>query len=1115
MMQPSLFAAALLAASSVLSVRPAAAGHWYRAPAVSPDGRTVVFTAHGNLWRTPMAGGTAVALTAGDAWEGHPVWSRDGARLAYASDRFGDLDVFVLTVASGETTRLTHHDADDVPLDFSPDGARVLFSSARVDTATSSYFPTKALPELYEVPVEGGPPRMVLTVPASEARWSPDGARLAYVDEKAYENRWRQRDTSAFARDVWIHDTESGRHTKLTRNPGGDHSPVWSTDGGALYMQSELDGGSFNVRRVTLDGASTTLTAHAPHPARGLSSSRDGLLVYSLHGELYRVREGQPPRRIEVELPTARLVDPPTPRPVAGAVREMAVSPDGREVAFVARGEIFVTDAEFSDTVRITDTPEQERSVGFAPDGRALIYAAERGGRWALYETALVDDDEPRFSAATAWKERLLYAVEGGDAFQPLVSPDGEEVAFLENRDAIRVVGRDGEDARTVFAADRNYSYADGDIHFAWSPDARWIAASFVARGYYFYTDVGLAPADGSGPPRDISLSGYADRRPAWHPSGDVVYWFSDRYGERSHGSWGSEEDVVAAFLNEAAWTRFGLTPQERAILEAREAEEKKREADDPDAEDGDGPEGEDDGPSEDAGAAKGDVRAFLGLPPKPEAVEGEAPPPLVIDFDAVEDRTRRLTLHAADLADAVLSPDQMTLYYLAAFEKGYDLWRRDFREDETRKLASLGAEEASLAMAEDGQTLFILSDGKLMRAKLGKTVKPEPVKVAGEMVLRADAQRAHVFEHVGRQVQDKFYDPDLHGVDWPAMRAAYAPKVAAVSHNRDFAILVSEMLGRLNASHTGMSYRPEDRPGADATGALGAIFDLDGSTGLRIAEILPNGPLDRAVFDVAPGDRIIAIDGAPLGPEANPFARLNLTAGDRVRLTLARTGRAEDEVIRVRAQSRREQAQQLYDRWIDRRRAIVERLSEGRVGYLHIRSMNDAGFRQTFSELFGRNFDKEAVVVDTRFNGGGWLHDDLLTLLSGKPYFAVRVRGRTYRGAPEERWTKPTAVVMNEGNYSNAHMFPWAYARFDLGPLIGMPVPGTGTAVWWERVVSGDLVFGIPQVGILDDEGRPLENQQLEPDLRVDNPPADAALGFDRPLEAAVDALLKTLDAP
>jgi C-terminal processing protease CtpA/Prc len=379
-------------------------------------------------------------------------------------------------------------------------------------------------------------------------------------------------------------------------------------------------------------------------------------------------------------------------------------------------------------------------------------------------------------------------------------------------------------------------------------------------------------------------------------------------------------------------------------------------------------------------------------------------------------------------------------------------------------------------------------------------------------MLVRADAERAYLFEHVWRQVQDKFYDEDLHGVDWGAMKDAYRAKLSGIGTQRDFAVLLSEMLGELNASHTGARYRPR-RPDAERTGALGVIYDLDDtSDGVVLAEVLPGGPLARADLDVEAGMALTAVNGTPLTAATNLFRLLRGTAGARTRLTLRdAAGDAFDVVVQPIPAG--EEGAMLYDRWVKRRRALAEAASGGRVGYLHVRSMSDDGFRQAFSELFGRNFDKEAVIVDTRFNGGGWLHDDLLVLLSGERYFDLRPRGRVMRGEPVERWTKPSAVVMNEGNYSDAYMFPFAYDKFDVGPTVGMPVPGTGTAVWWERLHTGDLVFGIPQLPALAD-GRPVENRQLEPDVRADNPPAAAAAGRDAPLEAAVRTLLERLDA-
>jgi len=1061
---------------------------WYRQPAISPDGSTILFQAYGNIWSAASDGGGAVALTLDDAWEGYPVWSRDGSQIAFASDRFGDLDVFVMNPDGSNPTRLTFHEAADIPSDFSLDGARVLFSSPRTDSAESSYFPTRALPELYEVSVGGGAPTMLFTNPAREARWSPDGTQIVYREEKAYENEWRQRDVSSFARDIWIYDVATGTHRQVTDNPAGDHSPVWSADGAALFMLSEMDGASFNARRVDLaTGASRGLTAHEVEPARGLSISGGGLLTYSYAGAIYTVQDGQVPQELDLHLTGGHLSDVPTPSGAPSSISEFAVSPDGLEIAFVARGEVFVTDTLFSDTVRITNTPVQERSVSFSPDGRAVLYAAERDGGWGIYETTLSDDNEPRFSAASEFSERLIYDVEGSDAFQPSFSPDGEKVAFLENRDEVRVINRDGSDVRTVFPAPLNYSYSDGDISFAWSPNSHWITADYSPRGYYFYTDIGIAPADGSAPPHDISMNGYQDGAPTWHAGGEVIFWFSDRYGERTHGSWGAEYDVVAAFLTEESWLRFNMTEQERSLLSAEE----ETESDETE-------------PEENTGFS---IETFLNL--AGITSEEEITP---LDLDNVEYRTARLTMHSSDITGAALTSDLSALYYLAAFEGGYDLWRHNFVDDETTKVASIGAGSASLALVGDDSRIVVLADGTLMQGEVGDEIGLSPVEVGGEVTVHSGDERAYLFDHVWRQVNDKFYDPGFHGLNWTDVGAAYQPYVGAISNNRDFAIMMSEMLGYLNASHTGMYFRAGDPSIDDDTAALGAIYETDDQPGLLLAEILPNGPLDRSALGLQAGDRIVAISGRRLGATVNPYDLLNRRAGERIRLVVQQGPRQDETSIAVRAYSRSEENQALYERWIERRRAIVEERSNGRIGYLHIQSMDDDGFRQTFSELFGRNFDKEAIVIDTRFNGGGWLHDDLITLLSGEPYFEVGVRGRIMRGAPEERWTRPSILVMNEGNYSNAHMFPYAYDLFGLGETVGMPVPGTATAVWWERLMTGDLIFGIPQVAILDQQDRPLENQQLEPTILVDNPPEAATAGGDRPLEAAVDSLLEQL---
>lgn len=1056
-------------------------GDWFLHSSISPDGKTIAFSYKGDIYTVPAAGGTARALTIHSDWDGHPVWSRDGKRIAFASDRSGNLDVYVMSSQGGVAKRLTYYSGTDIPQDFSRNGKDVLFTSARVDSASSTFFPTTRLTETYSVPVKGGTPEMVSTTPASEVQYSMDGKKLLYRDEKAYENQFRKHDVSAFARDIWLHDLKSGEHTQLTTFAGGDHNPVWK-DKDTFYYTSEEGTGAFNVWQSDLDGGNKKqLTSFKEHPVRSLSVSDKGKLAFVHHGSLYTL-EGKKPKYVKVDIANDTQEDALLPTMLGGKITEFAVSPDGKEVAFVARGEVFVASTEFKTTRAVTNTPEQERSVSFHKDGRTLLYAAEREGRWGLYETSIVDDNEPYFFAATTLDEKAIHVADT-DSFQPVYSPDGSKIAFLSARDEIQVFDRESKKTNVALGKQYNYSYADGDISFSWAPDSFWMSASFAPRNRLFITNVGVFPSDGSADPVDISLSGYSDGAPTWTPSGDTVIWASTRYGQRDHGSWGREADVMAAFLTQDAFDKFRLSKEEYALnktLEKKKAKAKSEEKDDDKAKD----------------------------------EESEGNTPLDINWSDIDSRTVRLTMHASDLGNAYLTKDAGELYYLARFEKGYDLWRHIIREKKTELVSKLNARRATMSVSEDGKSIYILADGRLKQGKLGKKISLKPVTVQPVMDLQKAQERNFMFDHSWRVIKDKFYRDDYHGIDWDEMGESYRAKLPSIGHNRDFANMFAEMTGELNASHIGSSYRPQRNPMNDSTGALGLFFDLSDTSGpLEVVEVMNKGPFDKADSKVTAGTKLLAIDGVELDGKQNVYQLLNRKAGKRVRFSFkGKDGKQFDEVIKPI--SLRAQSGLLYERWVADREALVDKLSNGRLAYVHVRGMNDPSFRTVYSSLLGKHFDKEAVVVDTRFNGGGWLHNDLAKLLSGNEYFTMHVRGRQYHGDPLDQWNKPSVLVINEGNYSDAHAFSYTYDQLDLGEMVGMPVPGTMTAVWWETGISGDFRAGVPQVGMKNTKGEYLENNQTEPDHKVKNDPQSSANGKDKQIEKAVSVLLNQLDA-
>ena len=481
------------------------------------------------------------------------------------------------------------------------------------------------------------------------------------------------------------------------------------------------------------------------------------------------------------------------------------------------------------------------------------------------------------------------------------------------------------------------------------------------------------------------------------------------------------------------------------------------------------------------------------------------------IELDGIEDRKARLTLHSSFLSDATLSTDGEKLYYVCKFEKGYNLWVGNLREKSTKILVQMDAESAGgLQWAKDGKHLFLMADGKIIKVE-AESGKQEPVSLGGEMRLNAGAERAYIYDHVWQQVVKKFYRVDLQGVRWDFYKNAYQKFLPHVSNGYEFEEMLSELLGELNASHTGSGFRV-NIPNGDKTASLCAFYDPEyAGTGLKILEVIKNGPLDKSGMNVTVGTIIEKINGQEIPASSEWQTLMQNQAGQNMLLQLRDSDGKSRELV-VKPVSIGNQDELLYARWVKARRDEVEKVSGGRLGYVHVRGMDDESFRVVYEEALGRNANKEALIVDTRFNGGGWLHDDLATFLSGKKYVEMAPRGQKIGFDPQRKWTKPSVVLMSESNYSDAHFFPFVYKELGIGKLIGMPVPGTATAVWWESQIDPSIYFGIPQVGIMDNSGNYLENRQLEPDVLVVQDPEIFTTGRDQQIEKAVEVLLKDL---
>jgi len=1047
---------------------------WIRYAAISPDAKQIVFTHRGDLYLVDSRGGKARPLTFHQAHDVSPVWRQDGGKIAFASDRFGNFDVFVIDAGGGEARRLTHHSNDEIPFCFSADAQRVIFGGNRLDASEHRQYPGKYMPEVYEVPAIGGRVTQLWTLPAEDVQVRKDGGQMVYHDIKGDEDPWRKHHVSSVTRDIWMYDVAENRHTRLTGFGGEDRNPVYSSNGRGIFYLSE-ESGSFNVHRLDPEhpGKTEQITRFTTHPVRFLSRSGDGTLCFTHHGDLYVKAPSGDPVRLIVEIVTEGKHNDRQMIPVQGKVRELAVSPDGKEIAYIVRGEILVSAARGKMSRRITSTPALERFVGFSPDGKALVYASERKGRWGIYQTVRADAGEPHFYAATVLREEPLLVNEN-DNYQPRWSPDGKEIAFIENRRSLKVLNLALAETRTLLTEETLFYMADGDQYFRWSPDGRWLlveVSPVMGNG-----EIMLLAADGGKPMINLTQSGFGDQRPKWVNDGQQMLWLSDRHGLRAYANSGQRQlDVYTLFFTRAAWDRFHMGQDEYTLWK-----EMRKQEDEKDSANGDGK-------------------------------EDKKPKPLDIDREGLIERKARLTIHSSRLSDAVLSRDGETLYYLARFEKGLDLWQSEIRTRKTGMVLKLGAKTATLTWDHEMKNLYLLADGQIARIDVAKKTKT-PVTLHGEITADEADERRHMFTHVCRRIGSMFYTDDCHGTDWTALQANYEPKLASIGNDREFAELLSEMLGELNVSHSGASLRHGD-PQGDATASLGILIDqAHRGPGIKIKEILRNGPLDKAHISIKAGMVIQKINGETIAADTDDARYLNRLAGKFTALHLVDPDAKARLDVTVKPVSLEEERVLLYDRWVRINEADVDRLSDGRLAYVHVPGMSDGPYRQVYEKTLGKYLDREGLIVDTRFNEGGDLVGDLTMFLTGERFMTYATEDRDLGYEPNYRWNRPNVALVNEANYSDGHCFACAYKDLGIGKLIGMPVPGTCSFSSWERLWNDRIVYGAVSVSAKNKAGEWLENNQTVPDIEVKNEPGVIDRGRDQQLETAVTELMKMI---
>lgn len=985
---------------------------WLRYPALSPDGTAIAFVYKGDLYKVAATGGTAQRLTSGAAHEFMPVWSHNGRAIAYAGNQAGNFDTYLIGADGSGEKRLTFYSADEYPYDFSEDDQQVIFGAAHMTDALSRQFPSDAFPQLYSVSTSGGRVKLLLSTPAENAQLSRSGKYLLYHDKKNRENAWRKHQVSSAARNIWLYDRETGKYRQLTAFAGEDRDPVFSPDEKWAFYLSE-ESGSFNVHRLQLQDTARReqLTTFKKHPVRFLSIAANGTLCFGFNGDIYLKSLTGVPHKITINIPPFSPDKNNMVIPVKEDIKHSVISPSGKAMAFIFRGEVFTADMISGAITRITHTPGEEADLSFSPDGKKLLYASERSNGWQIYEADLQAQKETPLTVNTA------------DNYQPLYSPDGSEVAYIENRTTLRIFNKVSKRTRTITG--QLFSRRDHDQYFRWRPDGKWLLLQYNEAGAG-NAEAGLIAADGRSALQNITQSGFNDEQPQWSADGQSIIWKSDREGLRSFSSSATRQQDVYR-----------------------------------------------------------------------------------MPFSRLAGNSTKLTPAAAIIGNTLLSRDGRKLYYLVTAGKTCQLWITDVQTKTSSIPLTLKAAAPVLQWDSTQQHLYLLSGTQALQLDTaGKETHHTAIK--GEMTIDVAAERSAMFSHVWRRTKAAFYTAGHHGADWDSYGRDYEKKLPGISNNYELAELLSELLGELNVSHSGATCS-DTAANKTVTASLGVLYDMTYTgAGMKIKEIIRNGPLDNDSVQLNRGVLITAINGQQLTADKDIAQYLNGQAEKQLLLTITDNGQPRN--IAVVPVSPEEENELLYKRWVKRNQEEVSTRSNGTLGYVHLYRMNDAAYRQAYSDIMGRYAHCKGIIVDTRFNRGGDLASDLAMFLSGSTTRLNATDQQVESMEPGFRWTKPSIVIANEANYSDGSCFVYDYQLLHMGKLLGMPVPGSCTFMTGETLQDNNMHWSVPSLGVKDKKGHYLENRQALPDIQVINEPGKTGSGRDQQLETAIDQLLKDI---
>jgi tricorn protease len=1073
----------------------------------------IAFSYLGDIWTVNEDGSSPERLTDHKARDVYPRFSPDGQWIAFSSNRSGNYDVYVISAKGGKARQLTFHNADDDVITWTPDGQRIVFRSTRGDAV----FPTVA--SLYQIPVDGGIEQPLPTDWGSSASYSADGSKMAFTRHPGVWSRKHYR--GSYAVDLWLMDVAA---KKFTRLGDGDYKgnymwPMYGRGGDIYFVADRLPNEKNvvfagpevmksvnNIWKVPEKGGKPVqVTRHTSGSLFFPSISADGrVIVYEENFGLWKldVASGKS-AEIRVNLASDDKENAVELRTFQNEAESFSLSPSAKRAAISTHGEIFTIATDRGELQRVTETSWRETDPQWSPNGRLIAFYSDRSGREELWVADERGRNLKKVSDVDSEKGSLVW------------SPDSKWLAYTGSDHKLRRVEVETGKAEEVASSD-----VGGIMAPQFSPDGKWM--SYAKDDKFLRPHVFVkALADGS----EKMIGGselFSSTGAKWTPDGKKLLLLAG-VGSSSLAS----TQRMPMQLYSVSLTRLDKNPLERGI------------------------------DSEEQAAAAAATERRGPVPGGPGAGGGPPRVEVKIDWDGLDRRIRPVTRTSDSILMVAPSPDSRTYAFIAAGEQegrfssalytvgddGQRITRvaqsmpQGDGEEGPRGRGGFGGAISSPQWSRDGRSIYYLDGrsifsvavpggggdsggappsaaGLMGRRSSGPPAAPAspggatPQRVNFSVKLEIDraAERRQVFEECWRVMNYRFYDAKMHGVNWAAAKDNYASLLGNIGDSDELRAVIMQMIGELNASHTGVT-GPSGISESVQTRYPGFDLQADPSGLFRVGHIYKKGPADHDYVKLSRGDYLLAVNGRDLKTTDNYWKIFNILPGRKFEfLVNSRPQKEGAWTVSLEPLPSASFNNLQYERWVDSRKAMVDRISNNEIGYLHIRAMDQPSLRKFERDLM-ENQGKKALIIDQRFNGGGGIDQELLAILNQRKYQVTRRRDSVDQQRPNRAYFGPMVVMQNERSASDAEMFPDGFRSLGLGKIVGVPTYGAVIGTGAYRLLDGGSIR-TPSFGVWNAKGANMENYGVPPDVYVDNLPSDFLAGRDAQIEKAIEVL-------